>query len=92
VTDVERHMQGHAQGNREQRRSAKGQKEDAQQSDGTVQRAHGSALGAMDRVEEAHRRHRAPVALPQAEPRVVVRVDEDASRPEAQYAATEAGA
>jgi hypothetical protein len=89
VTPIERDVQAHPQSDRQQPLPANAQKEGGKRSYGAVEHPRRRVLWRVGLIEEAHRRQRVPATLSQTEPRVVVNVDENASRPEAQGAAAE---
>jgi hypothetical protein len=82
-------MQAHPQGEWQQPASTKTYQEHGQQSGRAVERPRSSVLGCLRAIEEANRRVGAQPTLTQAEPRVVIRIDEDASCPETERALAE---
>jgi hypothetical protein len=80
---VERDMQDHPQSDGEQRSSASAKEEEGNRGHRAVQHARRSVLRRVRLIEVPHGGHRIPATLLQAEPQVVVEVDEDAPRPEA---------
>jgi hypothetical protein len=89
VRRVQRQMHADAQGEGAQPSSKEAQDKQRQRSDRTVQRAGRLNRRRLARVEEADGRREAQAALVSAEPQIVVGVDENASSPQTQHAATE---
>jgi hypothetical protein len=85
VVDVESDVQSHAQANPEQPLPPKAEQKGGNHGGRTMEHARCGVLWRTGLVEEAHRRNGIPPALSHAEPRVVVHVDEHASRPQSQY-------
>jgi hypothetical protein len=75
-------MQGHPERKWHQCSTVSAREEHRDRRHGSVQHAGCCVLWRVRLVEEAHRRQRAAAPLSDAEPEVVVDVDEDASRPE----------
>jgi hypothetical protein len=82
----------HAQGNWQQPTSEKAEEKQGQQGDRTVEYACRWKLWGVGVIEEAHSRHWIQATLVQAEPQVVIGVNENASCPKPQHATTEARA
>src|SRR5580693_4478883 len=82
-------MQAHAEGYRQQSSLAESEHEDEKQDRGRMKRSRGRVLRGIRLIEEMHRRLGAKAPLPQAEPDIVVGVDEHAASPETQCAAAD---
>jgi len=89
VTCVERYVQAHPQSNRQEQSLARAQEQEGNGSRGRVEHTGRGVLGRERPIEEPHRREGIRGTLAQAEPRVVVGVDEDATCPQAHYASAE---
>ena len=84
-------MNAHANGSGPQLAPAHAHEERCRHHKGVVEHVSGRMLRGMGLVEEPHRRQGAGAAPAQAEPHVVVRVDEHGSCPQPQHAAAEPG-
>jgi hypothetical protein len=82
VVRIERHVQRHSGGQPQKPGASHCHGEDEQQSLRMVEDARGSMLRRVRLIEETHRGKGADAPLPQAEPRVVIGVDQHAPDPE----------
>jgi hypothetical protein len=85
---VESHMKAHPKGDRQDAPTVNAGQKDAKKHDGTVESPGLRMLWWTGLIEEADGRYRIQAALAQAEPHVVVGIDEHAPRHQAERAPT----
>jgi hypothetical protein len=82
VVRIQRDMQSHSQGSRQQSSLAQPEQKDEEQDRGSMKHSCRRMLRRIRLIEEMHRRLGTEAPLPQAEPDIVVGIDEHAARPE----------
>jgi len=84
VKMIERNVQTHSDGQREHPRPANAHQKKGEKRARTMEASRRGVSRGLGFVEQPHSRARIQATLTQAEPQVMVRVDEDATRPDAE--------